>query len=174
MKIIKKVILLSAVVFGLSSCASYRSKSYDYIYINKQGVIQKPVVAELTVKPDKVQLSQTYHNMTVNEAKESAMVDLIKANNCDLLVHPMFAIEASSKVLFSEKWSSVRIELSGYPATYKNMKTFEASDSTSFMVNAQINNDANKPMESVKEHKPKTGKIIWGSVIAVGLLLLLL
>jgi translation initiation factor 6 (eIF-6) len=174
MKIIQKIILLSVIVFGLSSCASYRSKSYDYIYINKQGIIQKPVVAELNVKPDKAQLSQTYVNMTVTEAKESAMVDLIKANNCDLLVHPMFSIEANGKIMFSDKWTSIKIDLSGYPATYKNMKTFEAVDSTSFLVNAQINNAANKPMESVKENKPKTGKIIWGSVIALGLLLLIL
>lgn len=144
------------------------------MYINKQGVIQKPVVAELDVKSDKVQLNHTYSNMTVDEAKESAMVDLIKANKCDLLVHPMFNIEASGKIPFSSKWASINIDLSGYPATYKNMKTFEAKDTANFLVNAQINNDKNKPMESVKEKKPKTGRIIAGAAIGLTLLLLLL
>jgi hypothetical protein len=149
-------IAIVAIAFALSmtSCASYRMQTYDYMYINKQGVIQKPVVAELDVKNQKSSLSKTYNNISVQEAKENAMVDLISENKADLLVHPMYRVEATNRVIFStDKWSTVKVDLSGYPASYKNMRTYQAADSTSFKVNAQINNNLNKPQESINEKK---------------------
>jgi hypothetical protein len=155
------VLTIFIIAISMSSCASYKMKTYDYIYINKQGVIQKPVVAELEVNNQKVHFSQTYTNMSIEEAKEHAMVEIIKSNNADLLVHPMYSIDASQRMLFSaNKWALTKIELSGYPAVYKNMRTYQAKDAESFQVNAQINNEANKPIESVNERKPNTLKKI--------------
>lgn len=101
-----------------------RSYDYDYLFITKQGIIQRPLIADMVVAKEKITLSRTYKNVTLVMAKQNIIEEFIKANNADLIVQPFYSStteNASLKV-------TVQISLTGYPANYKNIRNYEPAD----------------------------------------------
>jgi hypothetical protein len=167
---------LVAFVVTLSSCSTVnKSKTftYDYMYITKQGIIQRPLITDLEVAKEKQRITKTYTNVTVQEAKENAMGDFIQQFNCDLIVQPYYVTETEA----STTRSTVTVNMTGYPANYKNIRMFELKDTASFKIRTYVNNDENAPLMSqppmVEKKKSSAGKVL-GTVLGIGLLLALL
>lgn len=121
-------VAVSAVVLSLlfSACTTSRSHYYDYdhLFIKKQGVIQRPVMADIEVMKDKRTITRTYKYVTVTMAKEMILVDFVKEFNADLIVQPMFATKTES----TNNRTTVEITLMGFPAVYKNFRNYEPKD----------------------------------------------
>ena len=120
-----------AVTIGLffSSCSTTSKTStydYDYMFIKKQGIIQRPLMADIEVMKDKKSLTRTYKNVTVNIAKEMLIADFIRENNADLIIQPLF----STKMENTTARTNVEVSLSGYPASYRNIRNYEPKDSS--------------------------------------------
>ncbi len=113
----------------LASCGTTSKTStydYDYLYIKKQGIIQRPLMADIEVMKEKKSLTRTYKNVTVNMAKEMLIADFIRENNADLIVQPLF----STKTENTTAKTNVEVSLSGYPANYRNIRNYEPKDSS--------------------------------------------
>jgi len=128
-----KQVLSLATVAGLliagSSCKTAKKSSsaqsdFDYTFVSKQGIYQKPLISDLQVGSQRVTIKQTYTNLSFKEAKENAMGDFIKQQKCDLIVQPFSS--CTSETL--NEVTTVNITLSGYPATFKNIRNFQLQD----------------------------------------------
>lgn len=120
-----------AITIGIffSSCGTTSKTSsydYDYMFIKKQGIIQRPLMADIEVGKEKKSLTRTYKNVTVNMAKEMLIADFIHENNADLIVQPLF----STKTENTTAKANVEVSLSGYPANYRNIRNYEPKDSS--------------------------------------------
>ncbi|RYY39979.1 MAG: hypothetical protein EOO08_07950 [Chitinophagaceae bacterium] len=168
-----KLLPLLAIPFFLSltSCKSVqksRTADYDYLFITKQGIIQKPLVADLDVAKVKVTLTKVYEDVTLSQAKENAMADFIKENSCDLIVQPYFSSSSTSSVGSSK----ITITVTGYPASYRNIRQFERKDTMYFLPsNYLFHTSAKAPISTeapvLAKKKSKAGLVV-GSLLLVG------
>lgn len=111
----------------LSSCSTTnksKSADYDYMYITKTGIIQKPLITDLDVEKTKVTVTKTYNNISVNGAKENVMADFIKEQNCDIIIQPYFT---TSSVASSTK-TTITVTVTGYPGHYRNIRPYDPKD----------------------------------------------
>lgn len=147
-----------------TSCTTTKSRTfdYDYLFINKQGIIQRPLITDLDVVKQKVKMSKTYSDATLSEAKETIMGEFMQENNCDLIVQPYF----SSSTVGNSQTTSLTITLTGFPASYKNIRQYEPKDSAYLLPRAYINNELNRPWSGGGEVIPQKKKS------SVGILLL--
>lgn len=123
--------VLFATMFAITSCKTViksHTADYDLMYISKQGILQKPLITDLEVGKQRVTLSQSYNNVSLIEAKENVMGDFIKQQSCDLIVQPYF----SSSSISTDTKTTITITLTGYPASYKNIRNFESKDTSLF------------------------------------------
>ena len=170
-KVFQSGFLLGIIALAFSSCTTSKVQSfdYDYLYINKQGIVQRPLVTDLEVGKDKTKLSRTYENVTVAKAKENIMGEFIQQTNADLIVQPYF----STSTIGSAYSATVTVSLTGYPAFYKNIRMYDPKDSSNFKLRAYINNEENKPLTSEDAPVIKKGKG-WqtvGGIVLLGLLI---
>jgi len=116
-----KVILLILVVFSFASCKTVKMGSSKSLDVLGAGVIQLPVVAELDVSSKKASFTQTFSNSSSStDTKNEVIRSLLKQYNADVLIEPIFeSITQGTKTTLT---------VSGYPATYKNMRTIEQRD----------------------------------------------
>ena len=161
--------------FVLSSCSSLqRTTSVKTIDITNVGVIQKPVIVDLVVDQTKVRGTATGSNTSggVTVVKSEAVKDaLSKAGQADVLIEPDFTITTRN--------ANITVEVTGFPATYKNFRTIEEQDAV-WLENSQNiyiakTYDPTEKKEVTTDQKKKG--IIWsaaGTVTAVLLLLLFL
>jgi len=162
MKIKIKYILAASITLGLFSCATpsettttskseykMRTAEYKQLFINKNEIYQKPLVADLDVLKQKVFLSKTYENMTDESAKQNITGEFIVEQGCDILVQPLFQTET----IITENKSTTNVSVSGYPAFYKNIRTYMPSDSEAFMIKSIVGSiktaNVDKPNTSV-------------------------
>ena len=126
LKSISSVIFISLIVFMSSCSTTNKSKSadYDYMYITKTGIIQKPLITDLDVDKSKVTVTKTYNNISVSGAKENVMADFIKEQNCDIIIQPYFT---TSSVTSSTK-TTITVTVTGYPGHYRNIRTYDQKD----------------------------------------------
>ena len=118
-----KVIFLTFIASAvLSSCAStIKTRSVTTAEILHGGIIHKPVVADLAVSDTKVQGTSSGPYSQLEMLKNEAVTEaLTKAGNADVLVEPNFSISIRGKY--------AQVEVSGYPATYKNFRSMEDDD----------------------------------------------
>ncbi|RPD48110.1 hypothetical protein [Paracnuella aquatica] len=164
--------ILSILIFvifsvALTSCATVnRSKTadYDYMFISKQGIIQRPLVTDLEVAKEKQKLARTYVNVTVAQAKENIMGDFIEQFKCDLIVQPYFTTSTEG----TSVKTTVNITVNGYPASYKNIRMYEPKDSANFKIRAFVNNEQNKPITNESsELTPQKKRSVVGTVLGV-------
>ena len=159
-KQILNILTSFAIIFGLYSCATtatvetssktdYKIRTADYkqTFINKNEIYQKPLVADLEVAKQKVSLTKTYENVTVDQAKENVTGEFILEQGCDILVQPLYQTETS----LSDNKSTTNVSVSGYPAFYKNIRTYTPSDSEAFMIKSIIGS-----VKSATVDKPST------------------
>lgn len=167
---------LVALMVAATSCKTViksHTADYDLMYISKQGIIQKPLITDLEVGKQRVTITQSYSNVTITEAKENAMGDFIKQQSCDLIVQPYFT---TNSVTSNEK-TTITVTLTGYPASYKNIRNFESKDTSlffprGFRPSASNTSGTDKLMkqETVAAEKKSSGNGVLGAVLLGGLL----
>ena len=160
------ILLLISIVF-LSSCgptSKMKTYDYDYLYITKQGIIQRPLIADLEVGK-KVTLSHTYKNVTVDNARQNIIEEFIRTYNADLIVQPFFSTSLES----TSSKTTVAITLTGYPANYKNIRNYDPKDKDYLLPKEFFLSPVNYPVISsasglVPQQKGKLSKAIAGAV----------
>ena len=164
----KKMSLIFLVGLLSASCATLKVRTSDSVMINKKGIVQVPVLADLTVNATKASLTKEYGNISIEQAKENAMYDFTKENKCDVIVQPTFNIDAV-KVIFGEY--DVRLELTGFPANYTNLRNYQPKDSLLLPSASRLAPLSNSDLqEKTRVRKSKVGKvlgIVGGSVLAL-------
>ena len=139
------VILKIFIVFGLYSCSNTkniitqvasletntRTANFQTIEISDNNIYQKPLVCDLEVAKERYSVSKTYENMGIKDAKESAAGEFSIDKNCDYLVQPLYQTNTTT----TDGKTTTTVFLSAYPAYYKNIRTFEPSDTASFHIN---------------------------------------
>lgn len=116
-------VFVLTLLYSCSPTQKAKTLDYDYLFINKQGIIQRPLVADLEVGAKK-SYSNTFKNVTVTDARQQAIEAFIQQHNADLIVQPLFSVQAADQ----QTKSTVSITLSGYPANYKNFRPYEPKD----------------------------------------------
>ena len=122
-----KVTFLAVITCAiLSSCAPmsmpvYRTSSVKTVDISHNGVILKPVIAELSVNQTKVQGTAEGSSSQLQAIKNDAVRDALnKAGNADVIVEPNFTVTTQG--------THTKVEVSGFSGTYKNFRSIEDSD----------------------------------------------
>jgi len=170
---ISKNLLFLAVIACviLSSCVStQKARSVTTVDISHGGVIQKPVIVDLSVGQTKVQGTASGTSMQVEMLKNEAVRDaLTKSGNADVMIEPNFTI--------TTRGTTAQVEVTGFPGTYKNFRTIEDGDNTWLENIGEIHqariHDSTKKLTAVSEQKNNKARV-WGTIAGGGLLLVLL
>ena len=121
---IRLLVIMTSATLALSSCASWqKTGSARTANVTHTGIIHKPLVADLSVEPTKVNGSATGNSKYLQSIKNEAIMNALStAGNADILVEPNFTISTRKKV--------AKVDVTGYPARYKNFRMLEDSDAT--------------------------------------------
>ena len=92
------------------------------------GIYQLPQIADLDIAQQRVKLTLNYNRITFEDAKKLAKADFIKNQKCDLIIEPLLFI---SNYQYKGRTSRT-VTISGYPASYKNIRNIELGDSIYF------------------------------------------
>lgn len=150
---IKLIICGFALLFAASGCKSY-SKTTVTTDVQGPVVIQKPVIADLEVQGVRVTGTATSKGSTSIEGlKQEALNDALTKSKADILVEPRYEIISS--------FNHSTVNVTGYPATYKNFRSMEASD-TLFLSNAPLN--VSTAPRALKKDNTRRNKIIGLSI----------
>jgi hypothetical protein len=106
------------------------SIDHKEIRIVKQGIFQKPLVADLEVAKQREFFTRTYEAMDAEASKDNINGEFSIEKNCDIIVQPLY--ETNTTITDEKQVTTVTI--SGYPAYYKNIRTFEPKDTQAFMI----------------------------------------
>lgn len=143
----KKLLLLGTSLLIFSSCATIKSGTAKTMDIIGPGVIQMPLVADLNVRPTKVSHTKTFSkgsSSSVN-AQTDVVRELLKRENADVLVEPTFESTQSG--------TKTEITVYGFPATYVNFRTIEATDIQLIEVSPKLLQKADTNSSSVTTMK---------------------
>lgn len=165
---LSRLFLFAFAAILLSACsATQKSRTYDYdhLFITKQGIIQRPLIADMEVGKQKQTISRTYKNVTVATAKQNVIEEFIRTNNADLIVQPLFTTDAQS----TSMKTTVVITLSGYPATYKNIRNYEPKDKETLLPCEYIIGAQNSPTRTTSEGVIAPKKKKNNALAAIGL-----
>ena len=146
-----------AALFMLSSCSTIeevvsrpetKSRSIDYYEreITKEAVYQKPLVADLDVAKQKLSFGRTYENISTKEAQDYVTAEFSIGQNCDVIVHPMYETVTTN----TGGVVKVDVTITGYPAFYRNIRTFEVKDTDSWMIYSYYNPSQEETKKSGK------------------------
>jgi len=147
----KTIVCLSATVLLTAVSCKTISRSQtsdsDFLKVTKQPIFQKPLVCDLDVAQNKKSIQVTFDNVTLEEAKERALAEFIKNQNCDLVVQPFFTTSTAS---VDATRSQTVVILTGHAATYRNIRNMEPKDTLRPIQYSPANNKV-----SVQEKKIK-------------------
>jgi len=148
----KHVLLFGAVILTLSSCSLQKqtTNTAKTLDIYGSGVIQKPVITNLKVNPQKIQSSYSANTgKGVDYHKSQAIAQAMMENKADVILEPSYEITKTS--------SRISIITKGYAANYENFRQLTGAD-TSLLVDAGIIKYNDGPGETpvVQEEKKKT------------------
>lgn len=118
---INLAIVIASVVF-LQSCTSVSKFSSGKTLDIAASVNQKPTLADLDVKENKVTGTASYKSKekSIEAIKQEAVANALKSANADILVEPKFATEINN--------STITITVTGYPGFYKNFRPIKTDD----------------------------------------------
>lgn len=162
----KKKFLFVAAIFTLASCSLQKqttntSKTLD---IYGSGVIQKPVLTNLKVNPNK--FTSTYSGSSsqgIEYHKSQAISKAMIEKNADVIIEPAYEITSSA--------STVSIIITGYAGNYENFRQLTGAD-TSLLVDAGIinynNGSGDTPAPQPVKKKGKAALIILAILVAAG------
>ena len=111
---------------------TYESKTKQ---ISPNSIFQKPQVAELDVKKQRVKMVKTYDNIGITAAKELAKGDFMVQEKCDVIVEPYLFTSTET----NESGSKTTVTLTAYPANYINIKNYEKKDEVFFTLPNHVN-----------------------------------
>ncbi len=131
---------LSLIAFNvlLDSCKVSKSSTYDYMNVSKTGVFQKPQVADIEISDNKLTLTKTYNKSTIPFARDMAMADFLRENHCDVIINPQYDLDATGYMYIIPKYGAIKITLTGYAGTYKNIHNYQSKDEKSFELLSQL------------------------------------
>ena len=163
----------TALVFLISCSPSIKTQSsdFDYMYITKQGVIQKPLITDLEVGKQRVSMSRTYRNITIANAKENILGEFIQQNSCDVVLQPFFTSSSEN----SATKTTVNVTLNAYPASYKNIRPYEPRDTAYLLPTGYFLTPSTTPLptntqSTVPAKKQNVGgKLLLGALLAGGI-----
>ena len=104
----------------VASSPTYRSTTSKRLDVDGTGIIQAPLVVDLDVKEQKTQGSASGADGSVEALKEQAVADATRKSHADMLVEPSYDINSHG--------GTTLVEVSGWPATYKNFRPLKESD----------------------------------------------
>jgi hypothetical protein len=160
----KKLIFLFTLSALVASCSVTKSGTAKSMDIIGPGVLHKPVVVDLNVKPEKAEVTTTFTGIeSVENAKNEVVRKLLKEQNADVLVEPTF--ETISKN------GKTELTVKGWPATYKNFRPIEEKDLKLLEVKPSYLQKAETYQPVIQEKKNRAGLWIALSAILVGGLL---
>jgi hypothetical protein len=119
MKLAQSLNLAIAVLLFVS--CSVTQKTTKSGYADGPNVVQKPVVADLQVSETKVSGTATgKRSQGIGDVKQLAIADALLKSNADVLIEPRYEIKST--------FSYITVNVTGYPATYKNFRPMEIGD----------------------------------------------
>ncbi len=130
----KQLFLTGAAIIALASCALQKqtTTTAKTLGIYGAGVIQKPVLTNLKVNPQKFTTSYTSSgSQDMNYHKSQAIAKAMTENKADVVIDPAYDITSSG--------SNVSIIVTGYSGSYENFRQLTGAD-TSLLVEAGIMN----------------------------------
>lgn len=124
--------LLSVLAWGtilsFLSCTTVANRQktfdYDYLFITKQGIIQRPLLADLEVAKQRQVITRSYKNATVSTARQNIVEEFVRQFQCDLIVQPYFSTQSETV----NGKTNVDVTLNAYPAHYRNLRNYEPKD----------------------------------------------
>lgn len=117
----RKIILVGLIGVISTSCSTTKSGTAKAMNIVGSGVIHKPVIVDLDVKQEKTSKTVVLKNvLSLDNAKNEAVRELLKEKNADILVEPTF----DSKT----KNGKTELTVYGWTANYKNFRQVEEKD----------------------------------------------
>lgn len=121
------------------------------------GVIQKPIIADLDVKPDKVSgTAERNNSISIELVKQEAVLDALRNSNSDILIEPIFETNTIGK--------RISASVSGFPATYKNFRPIKQEDLSLINTGIQQQVKVYTPQMTVKNRKNNAWAIIGGAL----------
>ena len=163
-------LLYLPVLLAFTSCGAFKAtttttKSAQVMDIYGAGVIQKPVVADLEVKEEKVTGTATGNSAnSVSDMKVEAIADAVKKANADVLIEPKFETVTSG--------SKTEVTVTGYPATYKNFRPITKEDAELIKEGVVKRTETYESAKATKKKGP-VGAIVGITSGLVGLLIML-
>lgn len=111
------------IVFLGTSCKVIKTQTAKSVDIYGAGVIHKPIIVDMDVNETKVTGTFAVSGSSnIEEAKGIAVAELVKKENADLLVEPIFEIETF------QTGNGMNVKVTGFPAKYKNFRPIQSSD----------------------------------------------
>lgn len=157
----KHLMLWGATVFLLSSCSLQKqtTNTAKTLGIYGAGVIQKPVLTNLEVQPQK--FTSRYNSSAAQSAdyhRSQAIAKAMIEQKADVIIEPAYETTHSG--------TNVTIIVTGYAGSYKNFRQLTGAD-TSLLVDAGIINYNDGPGETPAPQARKKNVGIW---VILGLL----
>jgi len=106
------------------------------MFVVENGIFQKPQVADLDVKKQRVKMVKVYEKTDKETAKNFAKGDFMVQEKCDVIVEPyLFTTTTADETGIL----STTVTITGYPANYTNIRNYESNDEASFRLPATVN-----------------------------------
>ena len=153
-----KKVMFILIALSLISCSTTKSSTSKTIDIVGAGVIHKPIVADLEVNPTKT--SKTVELkivLSLDNAKNEVVSELLKERNADLLVEPTFESKTKN--------GKTQLTVNGWTASYKNFRPIEEKDIKFLEVKPNLLQKANTYEPIVEKKKKNAG--LWVTLAAV-------
>ena len=144
----RKFILVGLLAIFTASCTTTKSSTSKTIDIVGAGVIHKPIVADLEVNPIKTSKTVELKNvLSLDNAKNEVVSELLKERNADLLVEPTFESKTKN--------GKTQLTVYGWTATYKNFRPIEEKDIKFLEIKPNVLQKANtyEPIIELKKKK---------------------
>lgn len=154
MKMITRILCLGFFA-SLTACAVFTTRTTKIMKVANSGIIQNPVVVDLDVKETKVTgFAEGKAKLGMETIKQDALVNALEQNNADVLVEPVYKTQ--------RKFRKITVNVSGYPANYKNFRPLKESDLT-ILENEKVKTaQVQEKTTETKSKKPILRYILYG------------
>ncbi len=153
-----KKVMFILISLSLISCSTTKSSTSKTIDIVGAGVIHKPIVADLEVNPTKTSKTVELRNvLSLDNAKNEVVSELLKERNADLLVEPTFESKTKN--------GKTQLTVNGWTASYKNFRPIEEKDIKFLEVKPNLLQKANTYEPIIEKKKKNAG--LWVTLAAV-------
>jgi hypothetical protein len=165
LNIMKQIIFLFSLSILLTSCSVTRSGTAKSMDIVGPGVLHKPVIVDLNVKPEKIEVTSTFSGIeSMDNAKNSVVQKLLKEQNADVLIEPTFETMTKN--------GKTELTVRGWPATYKNFRPIEEKDLKLLEIKPGYLQKADTYQPVLQEKKKKAGLWVGLGVLLLGALII--